>query len=157
VFAMTLSNEKHYVPVNPVSFGGPDDWAAATNMAALIEGLAGVKNAEKSEAFNEAVISPRWTTTQSDSVNVTVRYAASKGYVTYHYDLDTINKQIKIIATSGGKKMRFHILLPKKAKVVSVESNNKSVSFNQSQVEQSGYADFELIAERVQDVTINYK
>lgn len=157
VFAITLANEKHYVPVNPVSFGGPDDWAAATNMAALIEGLAGVKNAEKSEAFNEAVISPRWTTTQSDSVNVTVRYAASQGYVTYHYDLDTINKQIKIIATSGGKKMRFHILLPKKAKVVSVESNNKSVSFNQSQVEQSGYADFELIAERVQDVTINYK
>ena len=54
VLAITLSNQKHYVPVNPVSFGGPDDWAAATNMAAMIEGLAGVKNSEHSEAFNQA-------------------------------------------------------------------------------------------------------
>jgi hypothetical protein len=157
VFAITLANEKHYVPVNPVSFGGPDDWAAATNMAAMIEGLAGIKEAKKSEAFNDVVISPRWSSTESDFVNVTVRYTASKGYTSYKYYLDTLNKQIKIVATTGGKNMRFHVLLPGNAKAISVVSNNKSVSFKQSKVEQSGYVDFELTGGRVHEVKVNYE
>ena len=43
VLGISLSNQPHYVPVNPVSYGGPDNWAAATAMAAMVEGLAGVK------------------------------------------------------------------------------------------------------------------
>jgi hypothetical protein len=39
VLAITLSDQKHYVAANPVSFGGPDDWAAATNMDAMVEDL----------------------------------------------------------------------------------------------------------------------
>ena len=120
VLAITLSNQKHYVPVNPVSFGGPDDWASATNMAAMIEGLAGVKDAPHSEAFNEPIIAPRWATTTSDSVNATVRYAASKGYASYKFINDEKNHIIKIIATTGGDKMLFHVLLPANTKVKSV-------------------------------------
>jgi len=44
---LTLADRAHYVAPNPVSFGGPDDWAAATAMAALIEGLAGVKDSRR--------------------------------------------------------------------------------------------------------------
>jgi hypothetical protein len=157
VFAITLSNEKHYVPVNPVSFGGPDDWAAATNMAAMIEGLAGVKDAEHSEAFNDAIVAPRWTTTQSDSVNVAVRYAASKGYVSYQYHLHKKEENITIIATTGGHEMLFHVLLPPNTKAISVTANNKAVSFKSSLVEQSAYADFEVPANGVKEILVNYK
>jgi hypothetical protein len=157
VLAITLSNEKHYVPVNPVSFGGPDDWAAATNMDAMIEGLAGVKNSKNSEALEAPIISPKWITTKSDSVNVTVRYAASKGYVSYQYHLDKVNKQIRIVATTGGDKIRFHVLLPEQAKVFSVTINNKNISFKQSKMEQSDYVDFELPANGVNDIRMNYK
>ena len=157
VLAITLSNEKHYVPVNPVSFGGPDDWAAATNMAAMIEGLAGVKNSEHSEAFNQAVISPKWITTNSDSVNVTVRYAASKGYVSYQYLNIKQTATIKITTSSGGDKMQFHVLLPEHTNVVSVTSGNKNISFKQSTIEQSNYADFENNADGLKTFQIRYK
>jgi len=157
VLAITLSNQKHYVPVNPVSFGGPDDWAAATNMAAMIEGLAGVKDAEHSEAFNEPIIAPRWTTTNSDSINVTVRYAASKGYASYKFIHDAKNHIIHITATTGGNKFLFHVLLPANTKVKSVMSDNKNISFKQSTIEQSNYADFEMNADGVKDFEIKYE
>ncbi len=157
VLAITLANRKHYVPVNPVSFGGPDDWAAATNMAAMIEGLAGAKDAPQTEAFNEPIVAPRWTTTQSDSVNVTVRYAASKGYVSYQYHLDTINKQIKIVATTSGDKMMFHVLLPQHTNVVSVTSGNKNIFFKQVVIEQSVYTNFESNNTGVKTFQIQYK
>ena len=157
VFAITLSSQKHYVPVNPVSFGGPDDWAAATNMDAMVEGLAGVKNALRTEAFNEPVIAPRWITTQSDSANVTIRYAASEGYVCYQYRLDKISKSINLTATTGGNKMLLHILLPANAKATSVTVNNQPVSFKQSFIEQSGYADFEVTADKIVHISLGYK
>jgi len=157
VLGITLSNQKHYVPVNPVSFGGPDDWAAATNMAAMIEGLVGIKDAPKTEAFSEPIIAPRWTTTNSDSVNVAVRYAASKGYASYQYQLDTINKRIGITATTGGDKMLFHVLLPHHATVTSVSVNNKVHPFKQTTIEQSNYADFEVTVTTVEAAVINYE
>jgi hypothetical protein len=157
VFAITLSNEKHYVPVNPVSFGGPDDWAAATNMAAMIEGLAGVKNSEHSEAFEVPVISPKWITTKSDTVNATVRFAASKGYVAYKFINDEKKHIIHLTTTTGGDKMFFHVLLPEHATTTSVTSNNKNISFKQYLVEQSSYADFESDADAVKTFEIHYK
>ena len=145
------------MPVNPVSFGGPDDWAAATNMDAMVEGLAGVKNALRTEAFNEPVIAPRWITTQSDAANVTIRYAASEGYVCYQYRLDKISKSINLTATTGGNKMLLHILLPANAKATSVTVNNQPVSFKQSFIEQSGYADFEVTADKIVHISLGYK
>jgi hypothetical protein len=157
VLAITLSNQKHYVPVNPISFGGPDDWAAATNMAAMIEGLAGIKDAPHSEAFNEPVIAPRWTTTNSDSVNATIRYAASKGYVSYEYLHNKKEHTISITATTGGDKMFFHTLLPANAKVKSVSSEKKNIAFKQRAIEQSSYVDFTVDAHGAETFKIRYE
>lgn len=157
VFAITLSNQKHYVSVNPVSFGGPDDWAAATNMAAMIEGLAGVKDARNTEAFNQPLIAPRWTTTPSDSINVTVRYAASQGYVSYKFLNDEKQHVSHLTVTTGGKKILFHILLPDHTNATSVTSNNKNISFKQIKIEQSNYADFESDANGIHTFDIHYE
>jgi hypothetical protein len=157
VFAITLANQKHDVPVKPTSFGGPDDWAASTAMAAMVEGLAGVKDAGGSEAFMQPVVAPRWVTTKSDTLNVTVRYAASKGYVSYRYLHDEKNSNLKITATTGGQKIFFHVLMPESATAVSVTSQNKSVPFKQSSIEQSRYADFTADAQGVQMFEIKYR
>lgn len=157
VLAITLSNQKHYVPVSPVSFGGPDDWAAATNMAAMVEGLAGVKNSPHTEAFNEPIIAPRWIMTTSDTINVTVRYAASKGYVGYKYFHNKQQHLIRIVATSGGEKMLFHVLLPAHATATSVTSGNKIIPFKSSTIEQSNYSDFEMNGGEAKTVYIQYK
>lgn len=156
VLAITLSNEKHYVPVNPVSFGGPDDWAAATNMDAMVQGLAGVKNSEHSEAFEAPIISPKWVTTKSDTVNATVRFAASKGYVAYHFINYEKKHSIKLTATTGGNKMFFHILLPGHARVTSVTLNNKNITFKKSTSEQSNYVDFKTDADGIKTFDIHY-
>ena len=65
------------------SFGGPDNWAAANAMAALVEGLAGVKN--EGLAYEKVTLSPRWVSAGVDTVDVTVKYAASEGYIAYKY------------------------------------------------------------------------
>lgn len=157
VFAITLANRKHHVPVKPTSFGGPDDWAASTAMAAMVEGLAGVKDAEGSEAYTEPAVAPRWITTQSDTVNVTVRYAASEGYVSYRYLHDEKNSNLKVTATTGGSKILFHILLPENTTPVFVTTQNKNVPFKQSVIEQSHYADFTAYVKGVQTFEIKYK
>lgn len=154
VLGITLSNREHYVPVKPTSYGGPDDWAAATAMAAMVEGLAGVK--DKAEAYKLPVVSPRWITTNTDSINVTVRYAASQGYVSYQYIHHQKEKTITLSATGSGDKLFFHVLLPQNAKAKAVSRNNKTISFTQSAMEQSNYADFETPNDKINVIEIKY-
>lgn len=158
VLGLTLSNQPHYVPVNPVSFGGPDNWAAATAMAALVEGLAGVKNSPATQAFSSPLISPRWINTASDDVAVTIRYEASNGYVSYHYKNNPVKKQIELATTGSGNKMVYHIQLPepiKNARCVVLE-NNKPVPYKITTIENTAYADFVLTDNHPAKIIISY-
>ncbi|PWT96438.1 MAG: hypothetical protein C5B52_15795 [Bacteroidetes bacterium] len=155
IFAISLSNQSHYIPVSAVSYGGPDDWAAATAMAAMIEGLAGVR--DKTTKYGYAIVSPRWTTTTSDSILTTVRYAASDGYVSYQFKNDESKKQISIQATGGGYKIDFHVLLPQNAQVTKVTNNNRTVSFTNERFEHSDYVNFSIALPSVCSIIIQYK
>ena len=157
VFAVTLSDKEHYVPVKPTSFGGPDDWAAATAMAAMVEGLAGVKDAAKTEGYSHAVIAPGWITTASDTVRATIRYAASRGYVSYQYAHNKQQHTITITATTGGEKIFFRILLPANTKVQTVRSHNKNIVFKQSTIEQSNYVNFDTDVQGAKTFEIKYE
>jgi len=55
VIGVTLADRPHYVPPKGESFGGPDNWAAATGWP-LVEGLAGVRN--EGLAFSTVALSP---------------------------------------------------------------------------------------------------
>jgi len=157
VFAITLSDKEHYVPIKPTSFGGPDDWAAATAMDAMVEGLAGVKDAAKTGAYSHPVIALRWVTTASDTVAVTIRYAASRGYVSYQYVHNKQQRTIIITATTGGKKIFFHMLLPANTKAQTVRSNNKNIQFQQSTIEQSNYVNFDMDVRGAKTFEIKYE
>src|SRR5678815_1388225 len=145
LLAMTLSNKQHYVPVKPTSFGGPDNWAAATAMAALVEGLAGVANMPGTQAYASPGISPRWTTTTADSISVCIRYAASKAYVAYKQFHHKEKRQIMLTATGSGKKMKVHLLLPRDAAhATQVSENGKPLRCqNSSDGDGSRYVDFD--------------
>ena len=157
VFGITLSDKEHYVPVKPTSFGGPDDWAAATAMAAMVEGLAGVKDAVKTEAYDHPVVAPRWITTSSDTVTATIRYAASGGYVSYQYIQNKQQHTITITATTSGKKFSFTYCCPPNTKVQTVTSNNQNIPFKQSTIEQSNYVDFDTDVRGAKTFEIKYK
>jgi len=157
VFAITLSDRKHDLPVNPVSFGGPDNWAAATAMAAMVEGLAGVKNETGTAAYSSPVLSPRWTTTKSDTANVSVRYAASGGYVAYRFIHRPEKKEIQILATGNGKEILCEVLLPDKIETLkSVSLNNKSIPYSIRKIENSGYVDFHISSADLKNIVIRY-
>jgi hypothetical protein len=156
LIGVTLSNKKHYVKPKGESFGGPDNWAAANGMAALIEGLAGVKN--EGLAFDKVKLSPRWTSAGVDSVNVTVQFAASKGYVAYQYVHNATKKEINIKITGSGKKVNNHLLLPPDCKSISsVLADGQPVKFTLSKIENSFYADFSVPLNMVHILKITYK
>jgi hypothetical protein len=156
ILGVTLSDQKHYVKPKGESFGGPDNWAAANGMAALIEGLAGVKN--EGLAFDKVKLSPRWVSAGVDSVNVTIQFASSKGYVAYLYHHNTLAKEISIKITGSGKDMEGNVLLPADCKnVTSVLVDGKPAEFTLSKVESSLYADFSFTLPKVHHVKINYK
>lgn len=157
VLGITLADKPHYVPVKAPSFGGPDNWAAATAMAGLIEGLAGVKDVPNVCAFHEVRLSPRWNETLSDSVNACVHYPASNGYITYTYLHKKAQKKLIVHIAGSSEKIHCHFLLPKGiSKAQNVLVNGKVPSFSTSQVEQSVYVDFTLQGNEAKIVEISY-
>ncbi len=156
ILGITLSNQKHYIKPKGESFGGPDNWAAANGMAALVEGLAGVKN--EGLAFDRVKLSPRWISAGVDSVNVTIQYAASNGYVAYQYHHYKNEKSIKIIVTGSGNEINNHVLLPENCKgISSVYVDGQPVSYAISRIEKSSYADFRTDLPHVHMITISYE
>ena len=154
---LTLADRPHYVAPNPVSFGGPDDWAAATAMAALIEGLAGVKDSPQSQAFTRPQLAPRWDLTAAISVKSVVRYAASQGYVAYSYVHDPAAREIQLTVTGSGDAIDCHLLLPTApAAVLSVEIDGKPVAHQLSTSGSSHYVDFTLATAKPQSLRIHY-
>jgi hypothetical protein len=157
VFAISLADQKHYVPVQGPSFGGPDNWAAATAMAALVEGLAGVKDSPGTQAYDAPTLSPRWNETKADTVDVVIRYAASDAYVAYRYFHEERSKKIRLVATGNGQSMNCHILLPSGSKGGSVTVDNQSVTFKSTVIEGSTYLDFSIDPRQARHIIVQYQ
>ena len=154
---LTLADRAHYVAPNPVSFGGPDDWAAATNLAALIEGLAGVNDGPRSQAYSHPRLAPRWDLTAAGPVNAVVRYAASKGYVAYTYAHHPAAREIEIAVTGGGDAIDCHILLPTEpAATLTVQASGTVIAHQPGTVGSAHYVDFTLPSARPQTLRIRY-
>ena len=155
VIGITLADRPYYIKPKIESFGGPDNWAAANGMAALVEGLAGVKNTGL--AFNEAEVSPRWCSAGTDSVNIDIRFAASGGYVSYCYVNDERKGEIKILLTGSGNNIHGHVLLPGKVTAVkSITCDNAALPCKISKMEQSCYADFDISLDKVHRIIMTY-
>jgi hypothetical protein len=132
-----------YIPPPPESYGGPDNWAAALGMAALVEGLAGIT--DQGTAFSHPRIAPRWISAHTDTVLVTVRYAASNGYVAYTFHHNAEKRTIRLTVTGSGEEAFVHVLLPCDAETVRrITAFDQNVPFSISLVGKSKYADFSL-------------
>ena len=138
-----------------LNFGALDRWAAATAMAALIEGLAGVT--DTGAAYRRVRLSPRWSASDISAAAVTVRYAASDGYVAYTYHHDPETRLLTLTLTGSGKEVYCRLLLPDgAASVRSVTSGGLPRAFEVSSVEKSQYAEFTVTLPVPQTVTVQY-
>jgi hypothetical protein len=157
VAGLTLADRPHYVAPDPVSFGGPDNWAAATAMDALVEGLAGVTDGPLSQALSHPVVAPRWDSSSDFGVAVCVRYPASRGYVAYRLEDAGSSRQISETLTTGGSGIDARILLPAGVSApTKVLLDNAPVAYSTERVESSTYVDIPVPSPSVATVTVRY-
>jgi hypothetical protein len=155
VCGVTLSDQEAYFPPDPVSYGIPDNWAAAAVVYGLVEGLVGV--VDKSTTYNHALVAPRWVAAGVGEAQATIAYPASDGYVAYRYRHDLGARQIELTVTGSGTRCVCHVLLPPYAQgEVAVSSGGELVPTEVVSVEQSRYVDFELRLPGPRHVIISY-
>ena len=155
VIGITLADRPFYIRPKIESFGGPDNWAAANGMAALVEGLAGVKNIGL--AFDRVSIAPRWCSAETDSADVCIHFPASGGYVSYKYLNNYGKREMNMVVTGSGNELKGHFLLPQNSLTArSVECDGKPIAFVTSKIESSVYVDFTIPLDRVHLIRIKY-
>jgi hypothetical protein len=155
VAGLTLADRSLHQPPPAVSFGGPDNWAAGAVVYALVEGLAGVVDADV--AYRRAAISPRWPAAGTLAAKVVAHYPASDGYVAYDYRHDPAARAIALTLTGSGERARCHVLLPAGVPVATaVSEGGRALAFETSRVESSVYADFDVPLAGATDVVVRY-
>ncbi len=138
ILGVTLSDVPvFFMPKDDVSFGIPDCWGAAAVVYALVEGLAGVKDA--GAAFTRVQLSPRWAAAGVEEVRTTIRYAASNGYVAYRYGYDPDRHRLNIDMTGNAEAFEVNLLMPAELKPRSVLLDGRNVRFENATVEGSLY------------------
>jgi hypothetical protein len=155
VLGLTISDQPLHQRPPEVSFGGPDNWAAAAVVYGLVEGLAGV--VDEDVAYRVASVSPRWPAAGTNQAQVTIHYPASDGYVAYDYRHDPAKREIALTVTGSGEKAECHVLLPAGvAAATAVSDGATPVAFTTSRVESSAYADFAVALPGPKVVRVRY-
>lgn len=126
-------------------------------MAALIEGLAGVRDRPQTQAYAHPQLAPRWDLAADAPVKTIVRYAASQGYVAYTYAHDPAAREIRLSVTGSGEAVDCHLLLPAApASTLTVEAGGAAIAHQLSTTGPSPYVDFTLATARPQTLRIHY-
>jgi hypothetical protein len=156
--AATLADRPHYIPPAPVSFGGPDDWAASTAMAALLEGLAGVTDGPSSEVFSHPIVAPRWDVSENRIIRATVRYAASVGYVSYEFISSPSERRITLVLTGSGAASECQIPIPANwTGKPSIEVDGHPAAYSINRVEETNYVVFPVESSRPSRIALDFR
>ncbi|WP_109488506.1 hypothetical protein [Occallatibacter savannae] len=156
IIAATLSDSDPWLPpYSEMSFGMPNNWGAAAIVFALLEGLAGIKDA--GIAFNSARVAPRWAASDTSQCKVAVCYPASSGYVAYNYQLDPSRRLIQIEVTSSGDYIELSILLPQNSQASQARVDGAVVQHQITTVEVSAYLNLNLRERGAHTITVDLK
>jgi hypothetical protein len=142
IAGVTLSDARVFFPPRAdVSFGIPEGWGAAAVIYALVEGLAGVKDA--GVMFNRAIVSPRWEVAGVGVADVQVRYPASRGYVAYHYKQENGSDRLSLNVAGCADHYELLLWIPQGKELVEIKINGVAKTWKQITVEASRYARLE--------------
>jgi hypothetical protein len=155
VAGLTVSDQPIDQPLPEVSYGGPDNWAAAAVVYALVEGLAGI--VDRDVTYRVAEVAPRWPAAATDEAKVTIHYPASDGYVAYDYRHDATAREIVLTLTGSGERTDCHVLLPDGVDAATaVTEDGAPVAFTTSRLESSAYADFAVALPGPRELRVRY-
>lgn len=134
-----------YWPNGQAGFRTPNEvpyapWGMGEWTAAMIEGLAGVKDMDAQ--FETVELSPRWTASAVKDARVHVRYAASNAYIAYHLQIDEDFGQIRFTYTGSGENLIARILLPAGWELASVIRADQEIYATVEEIDASQYVRF---------------
>ena len=149
ILALTACDSPVFFTPSDVSFGIPDGWGAAAVVYALIEGLAGVKDAGR--GFDTLTLAPRWSAAGVDDVTATVKYPASGGYARYRYVRTADRLSLRLATTA--QTINGALLLPA-GEVTGVTIDGQAVPVEITTVEDSRYLRLPMCGVRVHEVDV---
>jgi hypothetical protein len=143
------NGEPGFRTTNEVPYAG---WGMAQWVEALIEGLAGLRDADC--RMKAMTVSPCWAAAAVRDVRAVSRYAASDACFAYRMEIDPAASTITLTYTGSGEKGAFRVLLPAGWTAQSVQQNGKPVSFAVAQIDASRFVEFETPVAGVSTATI---
>jgi hypothetical protein len=155
IAGITLSDSPLFFMPSEVSFGAPDAWSSAAVTYALVEGLAGIKDA--GVAYNKALIAPRWPAANVNNASVIIKYEDSRGYVAYRYSIDKENNELRLVFTGTQYNTALELLLPPDKNVKEIRYNDKLVDHQIKRIESSDYVCFNIEGMGVHNILIKLK
>ena len=141
---LTLADRAPYQPPSAISYGGPDNWSGANMVAALMQGVAGIRDTDR--AYGTAEVSPRWTSTEAKRAHVVARYGASQGYVAYDFEHRPQARTLNLTLTGSGRAFRARVLLPAGVTAATVALDGRAVQTQIARVESSSYVEIDVPA-----------
>jgi hypothetical protein len=117
--------------------GGPSGWCGAAVVSAMMEGLAGVR--DRGIGMGDVLLSPRWSSANVSSAEITARYPASNKSFSYRYEADS--ERIRLECFGEGDRLAIHLMLPDRVQVISASWQNQPVEYKVSRIEGSSYLD----------------
>ncbi len=152
VLGITLCDSHVFFPPSEISSGIPDAWGAAAVTYALVEGLAGVRDAGR--AFDSVLLAPRWSAAGVKKADVTIHYPASDGYVSYSYAVTDDGRSIEVELTGNAGRFRTEVLLPAGATCGRALLDGEEVGVRHRTMEESVYACLEVEGVGVHDLRL---
>jgi hypothetical protein len=131
------NGEPGFRTTNEVPYAG---WGMAEWLSALVEGLAGLQDAESQ--MREMIVAPRWTVTPVNDVRATIRYAASNACFAYHMQIDRAAGTITLVYTGSGKNADVRLLLPEGWKPKSLTLAGREMAPEVQSIDASCYVRF---------------
>ena len=139
---LTLADRMPHEPPSPISYGGPDNWAGATMMLALVEGLGGVIDTDR--AYARVEVAPRWAATGARRARVVARYQASRGYVAYALQHERAASTLTLQLTGCAESFRARVLLPAGTALRDMQLDGRGVVPEVRRLESSRYAELDV-------------
>ncbi len=130
-----------------------DGWGSSAMLYALIEGLAGVTDQNKT--LQKIELSPRWHAADISEAEVKIGYAVSGCSVHYFY-IRKGNHLVLEVETPSAE-VDFHVLIPETSFVSRIEVNGTPIYFRITVIEQSKYVDFTIIIKEKSTIKINFR
>jgi hypothetical protein len=138
----------YYAAGNPGISGtetiNTDGWGSSAMVAALFEGAAGV--ADRDVLFRDVLVAPRWAADPAvDQAQVTLRYGASYGYVSYRWERLPEEAGLRMQVASAAQNGTLRVLLPVTAgERVFVTVGGVPVAFAVQTVAESRYVELPM-------------